>query len=196
MNPLLKRLNLRKLSASLLGFILASVAALAQSPLVAEYRIDGGPPQAMTLGATNRPPDYWEGEFTANADSSNLSVGPHFLEVRMQGTNGLWCEWQGQWFRIVGETHLVAAEWFIDVDPGLGLGTSIPLPEDGAWDEPDEDLVVLACGIATNLALTEGRHQLILRAKDSNGDWGISSAATFYVAPEVRITNGVWVADA
>ena len=40
-----------------------------------------------------------------------------------------------------------------------------------------------------------GRHQLIIHAKDSNGDWGIPSQTTFYVAPPVTIVAAVWTTN-
>jgi hypothetical protein len=173
--------------------LLAPALALAQSPIQAEYRIDGGTAQGLTLTATNiHGSSYTEGYFAATSSAANLDVGPHWLEVRMKGTNAVWCSWQGQWFRIYGETHLTAAEWFVDTDPGYGFGTPIPLPADGAWDGPQEDLLVSGVTV-TNL--TEGRHQLIMRAKDSNGDWGIPSQTTFYVAPPVTIVAAVWTTN-
>jgi hypothetical protein len=167
-------------------------AALAQPFLIAEYRVDGGIPVAMSLVSSNGQPEFREGEFTAIVSAANLSVGPHYYEVHMQGTNGAWSTWHGAWFRVAGETHLTAAEWFVDTDPGYGFGTPIPLPADGAWDGPQEDLVVSGVTV-TNL--TEGRHQLIMRAKDSNGDWGIPSQTTFYVAPPVTIVAAVWTTN-
>jgi hypothetical protein len=175
----------------ILGFLVAP-AVHAQARLQAEYRIDSGAPQAMAGVASESRTEYWEGEFTASVSASNLSVGPHYLEVRMQGSNGVWCEWQGQWFRIAGETHLVAAEWFTDTDPGWGLGRPIPLPEDGAWDEREEDFLISNVSV-TNLA--EGRHTLVMRAKDSNGDWGITSEAVFYVASPLYLTAAVWTTN-
>jgi hypothetical protein len=181
------------------GFFLAGLAlgwlgtaALAQPFLIAEYRVDGGPPVALSLVSSNGQPQFREGEFTASVSATNLTVGPHYYEVRMQGTNGIWSTWHGAWFRVSGETHLTAAEWFVDTDPGYGYGAPIPLPADGAWDEPEEDFVVSGVTV-TNL--TEGRHQLIIRAKDSNGDWGIPSQTTFYVAPPVTIVAAVWTTD-
>lgn len=181
------------------GFVLAGLAlgwlctaALAQPFLIAEYRVDGGLPVAMSLVSSNGQPQFLEGEFTASVSATNFTVGPHYYEVRMQGTNGTWSNWQGKWFRVSGETHLTAAEWFVDTDPGYGFGTPIPLPVDGAWNEPEEDFVVSGVTV-TNL--TEGRHQLIIRAKDSNGDWGIPSQTTFYVAPPVTIVGAVWTTN-
>jgi len=167
-------------------------AALAQPFLSAEYRVDGGPAAAMSLVSSNGQAEFREGEFTASVGTAGLTVGPHYYEARMRGTNGTWSTWHGQWFRVSGETHLTAAEWFVDTDPGYGFGTPVPLPADGAWDEPEEDFVVSE---VTVTHLTEGRHQLMIRAQDSNGDWGIPSQTTFYVAPPLTIVAAVWTTN-
>jgi len=186
----LARLRALLLASLALGWL--GTAAQAQPFLIAEYRVDGGPPVAMSLVSSNGQPEFKEGVFTASMSATNLTVGPHYYEVRMRGTNGIWSTWHGAWFRVSGETHLTAAEWFVDTDPGYGFGTLIALPADGAWDEPEEDFVVSGIAV-TNL--TEGRHQLIIRAKDSNGDWGISSQTTFYVAPPLTIVAAVWTTN-
>ncbi len=164
----------------------------AQQFLQAQCRVDGGIAVGMSLVSSSGEPQLREGQFTANMTAAGLSVGPHYYEVQMQGTNGVWSNWQGQWFRVYGETHLTGAEWFVDNDPGYGFGTPIPLPVDGGWDEPQEDMVVSGVEV-TNLS--EGRHQLIIRARDSNGDWGITSQTTFYVAPPVTIVAAVWTTN-
>jgi hypothetical protein len=166
--------------------------AQAQPFLQAQYRVDGGIATAMSLVSSNGQPEFRQGQFSGSVSAAALTVGPHYYEVRMQGTNGVWSNWRGQWFRVSGETHLLGAEWFVDTDPGYWFGTPIPLPVDGAWDEPQEDLAVSGVQV-TNLSV--GRHQLIIRARDSNGDWGITSQTTFYVAPEVIIVAAVWTTN-
>ncbi|HEY5915432.1 MAG TPA: hypothetical protein VJA21_33025 [Verrucomicrobiae bacterium] len=184
------KIALPVLAAFLFGSVFQEIHS--QEFLRAEYRVDGGPAWAMSLISSNTTPQYREGEFVADVTAVNLAVGPHYYEVRLRGTNNVWSAWQGDWFRVSGETHLVAAEWYVDADPGYGLGTPILVPEDGAWDESEEDFVVPGVTV-TNLEV--GRHQLIIRAKDSNGDWGIPSQTTFYVAPAVTIAAAVWTTN-
>jgi len=185
-----RKLRLPMLAALFTGIIVLTVGA--QEFLTSQCRVDGGPARSMSLIASNRFSLYQEGEFVANLSAANLSVGPHYYEVRMQDSKGVWSAWEGQWFRVIGETHLVAAEWFVDADPGYGLGNSIALPVDGAWDEPEEEFVVSGIEV-TNLDV--GRHQLVIRARDSNGDWGISSQTTFYVGPAVTLAAAVWTTN-
>ncbi len=182
--------KLRLIAALASGLLVLDLPA--EEFMTAEYRLDGGQSWAMSLVTSNASPLYREGEFAAQVSATNLSVGPHYYEVRFCGTNGVWSAWRGDWFRVFGETHLTAAEWFVDTDPGYGLGIPVALPADGAWDEPEEEFVISGIEV-TNLDV--GRHQLVMRAKDSNGDWGVSSQTTFYVAPPVTIAAAVWTTN-
>lgn len=175
----------------LLAFALAP-PLLASAIQQAEVRIDGGAVHAMSLVVTNSRPEYWEGNFSLDVSSANLSVGPHWLEVRMQGDNGVWSAWQGQWFRIAGQPTLIAAEWFVDSDPGGGQGRPISLPADGAWDEAEEDLIV--AGVEA-LDLSVGYHTLFVRCQDSDGNWGLTSQTVFYVAEPLYLVAAEWTSD-
>lgn len=184
------RLFLRRfvcvLGASGIGSIAMALATTVQQ---AEYLVDGGRAQPMPMVATQSMPAYSETEFSGVVPTADLSIGPHWLEVRLQADNGIWSNWHGQWLRLEGETHLIGAEWFVDTDPGPGKAASIPQPADGRWDEAEEDLVV--AGLRPD-AYSVGRHQLFVRAKDSNGDWGVVSAATFIVEEPLRLVAAEW----
>ncbi len=192
MKPLSRCLGAGASTLLILALAWLGPTAHAQQFLEAQYAVDGGIPVALSLVSSNGQPEFREGQFTGSVSTASLTVGPHYYEVRMRGTNGIWSTWQGEWFRVAGETHLIGAEWFVDTDPGYGFGTAIPVPVDGAWDEPEEDIVVPGVQV-TNLSV--GRHQLIIRAKDSNGDWGITSQTTFYVASAVTIAAVIWTTN-
>lgn len=180
-------------SSALALWTAAALPALAQPRLEAQFRLDGGVAQSLPLVSSDSSrTQYWEGTFALDVSAANLSVGPHYLEVRMADTNGVWCAWQGQWFRVSGPVSLTAAEVFIDADPGPGNGTTIPLPDDGAWGGSAEDFVIPDV-TTTNLAT--GRHTLFVRCKDSNGDWGLTNATVFYVANELSIAAAEWTAN-
>jgi hypothetical protein len=69
--------------------------------------------------------------------------------------------------RAVGK-HLVYAEWFIDIDPGLGQGDSIP-PCDGTFNQAQEEFCINNVSVPD---LPDGRHTFFLRLKDSENEWG------------------------
>lgn len=177
------------------GALLGMVGAMtmrAGTITTAEVRIDGTPARAMSLLASTNRERYWEGDFELRIDTADLTTGPHWLDVRMQGDNGKWCAWQGQWFRIAGQPHLVAAEWYLDNDPGLGKGTPIALPADGQWDEADEELVV---GTRAVDSWPVGHHTLFVRCQDSEGNWGTPNQTVFYVAESMHLVAAEWTTN-
>lgn len=69
--------------------------------------------------------------------------------------------------------NVVKAEYFIDTDPGFGLGINIPLT--AATDIP-----ALAATINTS-ALTIGTHKLYVRSLNAEGEWSLTAIRQFVV---------------
>lgn len=67
--------------------------------------------------------------------------------------------------------QIVDAEYYIDIDPGLGSGTPISIT-----DNQDISDLLVPIDIA---GVSEGIHNLIVRAKDENGSWSLSHEQTF-----------------
>lgn len=73
--------------------------------------------------------------------------------------------------RVSAQTELAitAAEVYLDVDPGMGLGTPLPAT-DGSFNGVFEPL----SGGAVPVPVQEGMHVLWMRARDGNEEWGPS----------------------
>ncbi len=78
--------------------------------------------------------------------------------------------------------NVVAAEYFIDNDPGYGIATSIAIT-------PGVNIVNTAFSASTT-GLSNGVHRLIIRTKNNEGNWSIAVIRDFlvdfdpsYVAP-------------
>jgi hypothetical protein len=182
----------------------------AKSVVAAQYRIDEvSPAFDLILDSTRivpfpspTPPTpataFFEATFIEqNTATSSLSIGPHLLQTRFQDSDGIWSYWdlstqRPVWFEVTGDQHLTGAEYFIDTDPGPGMGVPILLPADGLWDERDEDIDVE--GIDTS-SLSVGSHILFIRARDADGNWGKIRLAPFEVAPPLVIQAAEWVTD-
>ncbi len=101
------------------------------------------------------------------------AIGAHVLHIRACDANGAW----GPAFSVVvdvmpgvtsfPEIKVTAAEYFVDVDPGEGLGTPM-LAVDGNFDSAFEGLR----GGGIPAPVVQGVHVLWLRARDANGAWG------------------------
>ncbi len=176
----------------LLACLLLAPVSQAAVFTLAEARIDGGPATTMNpAGEQNLYTNYWTSDFAVDLDSSQLIVGPHWVEVRMQDLNGIWSSWQGCWITVTGPVKLAAAEWFVDQDPGPGAANPIPLPEDGKWDNVEE----LVSATVPTENLSEGWHQLCIRFQASDGRWGLGHVKTFCVAAPLYLTAAEWTLD-
>lgn len=67
-----------------------------------------------------------------------------------------------------GGSNVVAIEWFVGADPGLGLGNPMT-PVDGGFNSPTE-AAVANIGVS---GWTLGDHVINVRARDSAGNWGL-----------------------
>jgi len=114
-------------------------------------------------------------------------TGRQKVGVRFQRSDDSWGPWRSQTFQILDETEvsfIQAAEYFIDVDPGPGLATSVELPEDGVFDEAEEEFNF---PVAIE-GLDEGHHTAYLRLQTSNGTWGLARGKPFIVSEDAQPT--------
>lgn len=138
----------------------------------------------------------------ANADSittnasvnlTGLSAGFHRLAIRAKGTNGQWGMYEPRVFYIFTtssnpSTQVVAAEYFIDTDPGLGNGTNItPIT---AGDSISVTPFINLTG------LPKGFHRLAVRVKNSLGQWSLYESRVFYINDPAELINTAKITDA
>ncbi|MEO0310601.1 MAG: hypothetical protein RIQ89_258, partial [Bacteroidota bacterium] len=153
-------------------------------PIIVDYEYfwDTDPGVGNGLGPMSTTP------FTAS-DSVNisrtlstegLSLGMHLLYVRALDSDGHWSLAEGSPLEITNE--IVTAEYFIDTDPGIGNGISVPLV-------PNDTLQLSNYSIPIS-ALAPGTHYLYLRAQTANGVWTPIDRSSFIVAePSVTLVN-------
>ena len=116
-------------------------------------------------------------DFTA--DLSLVDVGYHKLFVRTQDENGKWSLVfkQDVYKADVPSSgqplpDIVALEYFIDTDPGFGMGTNVAITSDSIINE------MLIADIS---GLSVGDHNLLYRVKDENGKWSLTNITPFYL---------------
>ncbi len=109
-------------------------------------------------------------------DITSLSEGIHKLYVRAEDESGLWSLTNIRLFYKQGYAaslpNLVAAEYFLNSDPGLGQGISIPVSGNSAQEE--------LSFVVDITSLNEGSNKLFVRAKDASGRWSHSVIHQFY----------------
>lgn len=105
---------------------------------------------------------------------TNTPAGYHVLHVRSKDDLGQWSLTTRYTFYAYATTgtSVTGAEYFIDTDPGIGSGTSLPF-NSGANTT-----------IAATIPLTDvsyGFHTLFIRTRDNEGRWSLTTHKVFYV---------------
>ncbi len=125
------------------------------------------------------------GDQTKNftADLSGLSTGPHTLYIRSKDANAKWSLLNSKPFIIQNKVqgssiNIVRLEYFFDTDPGFGFATSIPVT--AATDILKNQTINLT-------SLTDGFHNLYMRAKDAVGTWSILGVRSVFVQPFAQV---------
>ncbi len=84
--------------------------------------------------------------------------------------------------QVVAQSDIVALEYFIDEDPGVGNGTSIPITQGPTLD--------ITYTIPTSgMGLSNGLHVIGVRSQNSNGIWSMIELRTFYIQPDVGVSD-------
>jgi hypothetical protein len=123
-------------------------------------------------------------------DLSALPDGFHHLYTRVKDSEGLWSLASRRPFMkqsvVAGIDPLVAIEYFIDTDPGLGQATSVPINPNTI--NANLDFIVDLS------ALPDGFHNLFVRAKDTEGKWSLTPKRSFVkqsIAPGNQQLTGI-----
>lgn len=120
-----------------------------------------------------------------NIPTTGLSNGIHKLFVRVINEDGAWSIYDKNVFFVnpyqTNNALIAAAEYFIDTDPGVGMGTPLTMTG-GVVDE--------LYNIPTT-GLTEGDYTLYVRAINTDGSWSIYGAQNFTIGPPDADMDGI-----
>ncbi len=142
-----------------------------------EYFVDADPGFGL---ATNVPvttaPDI-AGQ-VVSVPITSYAYGFHTIYFRTRDTNGKWSLTNyGVFIRYQAQTgpsaagNIVKLEYFVDADPGFGLGTNVPVT-------PALDISGQVVNVSIS-ALSNGFHTIYLRSKDSNSKWSLTNYGSF-----------------
>ena len=153
----------------------------------AEYFIDSDPGEgnAIALEPSDGSFDSASEIGEIDVSTNDLAPGEHTLYVRMQDENGRWGRPRGKFFQVrqevddsQAEFRIIAAEYFVDSDPGEGNATALE-PSDGEFGGGFEDVA----GQIETADLSVGKHTVSVRMQDQNGLWGRVRSIEFSVDP-------------
>ncbi|MBN8577586.1 MAG: T9SS type A sorting domain-containing protein [Cytophagales bacterium] len=113
-------------------------------------------------------------DLTFNVPLTAVTDGLHTLYVRVRDSNNKWSLVQNRTLvKIPAAPNIVQVEYFVDTDPGLGNGISVPFTP-----AP----VVTDLNFSVNVsALSNGNHKLYVRVKNALGRWSTTLNQDFSV---------------
>ena len=114
---------------------------------------------------------------SSSISTSGLQAGNHILFVRMKDASGRWSHYQQRDVHVL--KSIVAAEYFIDADPGLG--NAIPLPVGSAANQVNFNAAIPVG------ALAFGPHFLFVRTKDASGVWSLFEPQQFNIGSPLPV---------
>ncbi len=156
------------------GFYISSSTTNVSNIAAAEFFIDTDP--GVGNGTAISPsPTGANPTFVATIPTTLLSSGFHFVAIRTKDASGKWGLFENRGFYISTQTAnslgMVAAEYFIDTDPGIGNGTAFTIPGGQSFNQN----FVLPIPLGTS----QGQHFIAIRTKN---DWGLFDFDTITVS--------------
>lgn len=114
---------------------------------------------------------------------SDLEPGPHKLYVRVKNANDKWSNYvkKSIMVMLLNEHDIVEAEYFFDVDPGIGNAFS--------FDIEDAQDINETISVPIPDTLSYGVHNFFFRIKNSNDKWSL------YVRSLINVAYGVGVEE-
>lgn len=133
-------------------------------------------------------PDSSQSGHGVTLGTDTLPEGTHKLALDFRDSRGLTTGNLDGYFYLFNphsagpSLALTAAEYFINVDPGVG--NAVPLAaDDGAFDELDESFTDSLSGLPVGLYLAG------VRVRDNRGIWSGTQIDTFLIAPLLTIAS-------
>lgn len=114
-----------------------------------------------------------EGDNELIIPTGNLQSGAYLLSVRIQDDQGRWTPTVSRMIYVYNRESLQGAEYFVDEDPGVGNGVSVPGIKEGIYE----------FNVPTG-SLEVGPHTLTLRTLGHNGALGVGMSRSFLVNSE------------
>ena len=174
------------------NFYKKQLSSSLQNIVAAEYYFNADP--GFGLGTTIPVPgNSSQIDVSFIADLSFLDEGSNKMFVRTKDALGRWSQTTVHHFfkktLLPALPDIVYAEYYVDSDPGIGQGISIPVPN------PGPDVTDLTFQLDQSL-LVMGNHLIFLRTKDENGRWSQTLLYEFCHTPKADFAaNDVWFGE-
>jgi PKD repeat protein len=171
-----------KIGFMVLMCLITSMSSFGQDSLInkIEYFIDTDPGVGMATTLFESTGDDTISLVNQSINIPALPQGIHHLYLRVRYVTGMWSVVGERPFFVTvpaSNDSIVAAEYFVDSDPGAGNGMAVAVNV--------ADSIRLTNQILPTSGLDPGIHHLFARVKSSTGLWTVSTQRSFYVVPQL-----------
>jgi hypothetical protein len=152
-----------------------------------EYFLDADPGYGLATALSVTAGSPISQNFTV-ALPNTVTDGFHYLSIRAKDANNKWSVLGVRPFyketipANVTPPNITTMEYFVDADPGYGLGVNVPLTA----GNPISKSFTASLG-----SLSNGTHKLTIRAKDANNRWGVVGIKDFVVQDNIVIIGTI-----
>jgi hypothetical protein len=179
---------MNKTFIQLLLFMLLNFSLVAQQIVSGEYFFDTAPNQGAGTPISFTPNSTLN--HTMTIPTTGLNSGIHQLYVRVKNNANVWSHYQKRMVYVIEplvivNTSIIAAEWFIDTDPGVGNGTNLSITAGNT----------VSGTLSLPNAMSSGIHHLYIRVKNNLGKWSHQHKSMFYVI-EPLVNNSTTIVKA
>jgi|GEM_PF-4853918 len=162
-------------------FYVVQVTSNSSTINAAEYYFNNDPgpglatPLSISSGSTSN--------FSGVIPLGSLNPGMHWLVIRTRDDLGRWSISEQRRFYVAQlqnySSLIVAAEYFINTDPGVGNGISIPI---------SPAALVNGCAYVDLSSVPAGTHTITIRVKDNLDHWSVNETRTVTVTSSPVVT--------
>jgi hypothetical protein len=152
-----------------------------------EYFLDADPGYGLGTSVAVTAGSPLTQNFTV-ALPNTVADGFHYLNIRAKDVNNKWSVLGIRPFyketipANVTPPNIATMEYFVDADPGYGLGTNVAITA---------GTPILKSFTASLGSLSNGTHKLTIRAKDTNNRWGVVGIKDFVVQDNIVIIGNI-----
>ncbi|NOZ76051.1 MAG: DUF1573 domain-containing protein, partial [FCB group bacterium] len=149
--------------------------SVSQDVIAGEYYIDSDPGIGSGSPIPINRASVIDTSLVIDLDPLALADGFHFIGIRIKDESGQWSLAQIKPFLKAGipvAGDIVACEYFIDTDPGLGSGTAVTIIQ---ADTIDANVTI----DLSALTLADGFHSIGIRTQDDSGEWSLAAIKSF-----------------
>ncbi len=160
------------------SFYIANFSSVLNNTITkAEYFIDTDPGVGNATNLNITSSSILETSFAIPLNS--VPTGIHILHIRVKNNLNIWGLYAIQTFyrspQILGN-DVIAAEYFIDEDPGVGNAEVLSISQGEVLNE------FLSIPLTS---ISEGIHILHIRVKNNSNQWGLYARQVFYKSPQI-----------